>query len=255
MSGQREGRATYLGASDVTSTNDLVPPRRVLAVGAHPDDIEFGMGATLAKWHRLGTELVLVVLTDGRRGTWDRDMDLLELAVTRRHEGAEAAQCLGAAPPIALAVPDGELAVNDATVARLVVLLRRVQPTLVATHDPWTRDRLHPDHQAAGSLVTRAIVAARDHGYWPELGYEPTRPETLLLFETDRVNHLEHVERDDLRTKAQALACHRSQYPSSFGLALDSPDAEAAIEGMLESAHVSRFGHALIEGFHRIDDL
>lgn len=236
-------------------TSDLMTPRRVLAVGAHPDDIEFGMGATLAKWRRQGSELVLVVLTDGRRGTWNRELDLLELAVVRRHEGAAAARCLGAEPPIALDVPDGELVANDVTVARLVILLRRIQPTLVASHDPWTRDRLHPDHQAAGWLVTRAIVAARDHGYWPELDYEPARPDTLLLFESDRLNHLEHLERADLATKARALACHRSQYPSSFGLAPDAPDAEATIADMLEQAHAARFGDPLKEGFHRIDDL
>ena len=64
-------------------TVDVDPPRSALAVGAHPDDIEFGCGGALAKWSSAGTEVHLLVLTDGSKGTWDPQADLHKL-VRRR---------------------------------------------------------------------------------------------------------------------------------------------------------------------------
>ena len=65
---------------DTRTTVDLEVPARVLAIGAHPDDIEFGCGATLAKWSGAGAEVHLLVLTDGSKGTWDPDADPTVLA-------------------------------------------------------------------------------------------------------------------------------------------------------------------------------
>ncbi len=63
----------------MTVTVDLAVPQRALAVGAHPDDIEFGCGATLAKWADAGAHITMCVCTDGSKGTWDRDADLAAL--------------------------------------------------------------------------------------------------------------------------------------------------------------------------------
>ena len=76
---------------------DLPVPERVLAIGAHPDDIEFGCGATLAKWSAAGSEIWLLVLTDGSKGTWDPNADPAELANLRVNEQVAAAAGLGAA--------------------------------------------------------------------------------------------------------------------------------------------------------------
>jgi LmbE family N-acetylglucosaminyl deacetylase len=65
-------------------TLDLPIPERALAIGAHPDDIEFGCGATLAKWAAAGTLIRHLVLTDGSRGTWDPSTDRYELVVRRK---------------------------------------------------------------------------------------------------------------------------------------------------------------------------
>ena len=78
-------------------TAGVLRPRRVLAVGAHPDDIEFGCGATLARWAASGTEVVLLVLTDGSKGTWELDADIAALVQVRRVEQQAAARTLGAA--------------------------------------------------------------------------------------------------------------------------------------------------------------
>ena len=79
----------------MTSEN-LAVPDVALAIGAHPDDIEFGCGATLAKWAAAGASVHLLVLTDGSKGTWDEADDLDALVARREHEARDAAHALGA---------------------------------------------------------------------------------------------------------------------------------------------------------------
>ena len=57
-------------------------PRVVLAIGAHPDDVEFGCGGTLAKWSASGAVVHHLVCTDGSKGTWDVNADTVALVVT-----------------------------------------------------------------------------------------------------------------------------------------------------------------------------
>ena len=79
--------------SDRTITSiDLPTPKVALAIGAHPDDIEFGCGATLAKWAAAGCRIHHLVLTDGSKGTWNPDADITALIRTRRDEQTEAAR-------------------------------------------------------------------------------------------------------------------------------------------------------------------
>src|SRR5688500_5779342 len=133
----------------------LEVPARALAVGAHPDDIEFGAGATLAKWAAAGAEVHLLVCTDGARGTWNPDADLAALVVTRQDEQRAAAGALGASEDVVfLDWPDGELSSGLRQRWQVAYWIRRLRPDVVLGHDPWRRYRLHPDHRHAGLLVT-----------------------------------------------------------------------------------------------------
>nr|MDA8208720.1 PIG-L family deacetylase [Actinomycetota bacterium] len=75
--------STYFKESGTSSMN-IEAPKRVMAVGAHPDDIEFGAGGTIAKWAQQGCEAIFVIMTDGSKGTWNPEADPLELAVRRQ---------------------------------------------------------------------------------------------------------------------------------------------------------------------------
>ena len=92
-------------------TLDIATPERALAIGAHPDDVEFGCGATLAKWAADGCQIFHLICTDGSKGTWDADVDPAELVTTRRREQRNAAQTLGAGADsvVFLDWSDGEL--------------------------------------------------------------------------------------------------------------------------------------------------
>ena len=70
MSPNEPGQPSPASTADAV-TSELDTPRIALAVGAHPDDVEFGCGATLAKWAASGCVVHHLVLTDGSKGTWD----------------------------------------------------------------------------------------------------------------------------------------------------------------------------------------
>ena len=200
------------------SLRRLVAALVALAVGAHPDDVEFGAGGTLAKWADEGCIVHHIVCTDGSKGTWDVDADVTALAARRQDEQREAARRLAgerAGEVRFLGYVDGEL---DTTVdaSRAVVLaIRELRPDVVLSHDPWKRYRLHPDHRNAGLIVCDAIVAARDPHFYPDLGDRHHRPNHLLLWEADEPDHAEDVS-TTVERKLQALEAHESQFESTM---------------------------------------
>lgn len=199
-------------------SRDRATPRVALAIGAHPDDVEFGCGATLAKWAADGCVVHHLVCTDGSKGTWDVDADLGALARRRQDEQREAARRL--AGPHAgecrfLGYVDGELESDLAARSRVARIIRELRPDVVLGHDPWKRYRLHPDHRHAGLLACDGIVAARDPHFFPEHGVPHHRPEALMLFEADAPDHVEDVTHFVDR-KLDALEAHESQFESTM---------------------------------------
>jgi LmbE family N-acetylglucosaminyl deacetylase len=238
---------------------ELEPPPRALAIGAHPDDVEFGCGGTIAKWSAAGTVVDLCVLTDGSKGTWDPEADLGALVAARRIEQRAAADELGIRDIHFLDLVDGELQSGRAEQAAVCEVIRRVRPDVILGHDPWKRYRLHPDHLHAGRLTVDAIVAARDPHFFPERG-AAHRPSDLLLYEADVVDHVEDIS-GSVDRKIAALLAHRSQWRSTLGIDPGAPDADAQRRAFEERIRddAGRGGAAagiqLGEAFKRIDEL
>lgn len=199
-----------------TSPAQLEVPERALAVGAHPDDIEFGAGATLAKWAAAGSEVTMLIITDGSKGTWDRSMDPAFLVATRKDEQLAAARALGAAHVIHLDHVDGELQYTMALRAQICLQIRLQRPDVLLGHDPWKRYQVHPDHRAAGLALVDAMVAARDHLFFPEQGLHPHRPGAMLLWAADEPDHWEEAA-GWVDAKSAALLCHVSQGSTTMG--------------------------------------
>ena len=210
-----------------TVGRDLPVPASALAIGAHPDDVEFGAGGTLAKWAAAGCVVHHLICTDGSKGTWDPGQDPAELVATRQVEQRDAAKALGATGEVVfLGWPDGELDSSMRQRWQVAYWIRTLTPSVVFGHDPWKRYRLHPDHRHAGLLAVEGIVAARDPLFFPEQDVAHHRPDTLLLWEADEPDHVEDVT-GHVDAKLAALRAHESQFRSTMGVSLGDPAAES----------------------------
>jgi LmbE family N-acetylglucosaminyl deacetylase len=236
----------------VTVDVDLPTPARALAVGAHPDDVEFGCGATLAKWAAAGCEVHHLVCTDGSKGTWDAGQDLAALVAQRQEEQRAAAAALGARGEVVfLGWPDGELASGLRQRWQVAYWIRRLRPEVVLGHDPWKRYRLHPDHRHAGFLTVDGVVAARDPHFFPEQQVAHHRPDALLLFEADEPDHVETAGDDAVARKLAALEAHRSQLLSTMAVDLGSPEGEAQLAAFRDRAQARLAEHGALAGVPR----
>ncbi len=197
-------------------TSDLPQPKRVLAIGAHPDDVDFCCGSTLAKWASGGAEVSILVCTDGSKGTWDPQADTESLVAQRQAEQRKAAARLGVTGEVGfLGWPDGELESTLIQRSQVALWIRKLRPDVVLGHDPWRPYRLHPDHRHAGWLVVDGLVAARDPKFFPEHSLAHHRPQTLLLFEAAAPDHFESVG-GFFEPKLSALLAHGSQFETTM---------------------------------------
>lgn len=237
----------------------VATPPRALAIAAHPDDIEFGCGATLAGWAADGCVVHHLVCTDGSKGSWDPTTDQAVLVAQRQAEQRAAAAALGATGEVVfLGWPDGELEAGLRQRWEVAYWIRRLQPTVVLGHDPWKRYRLHPDHRAAGLLACEGIVAARDPHFFPEQAIAHHRPDELWLFEADEPNHVQDTTGFGER-KIAALEAHQSQLRSTMFIPDDDDgSARAAFRSRVRDDLIAvgaTAGVAEGEAFHRITEL
>ena len=227
-------------------------PRRALAIGAHPDDIEFGAGGTLAAWAP-DCEVTGVIVTDGSKGSWNPDESPAELVEARKAEARAAADRLGIARLVFLGEIDGELEYTPELRKTMSQLIRQHRPDVVLSHDPWQRYQLHPDHRATGWAVIDGVVSARDPLFYPDQG-PAHRPGALLLWSADEPNHAEDVGAT-IDKKIAALLEHSSQGETTMGDAQLGGDQQTAFRTkMVQRATESAAGtpYDMAERFRRI---
>lgn len=135
-------------------------PARLLVFSPHPDDAEFFAGGTIAGMARDGAEVTIVVVSDGRRGSFLMGSD--DLAARRREEAARGAAALGAGAPVWLGHPDLEL--DTLPPGRLreqfIRLIRQHRPEAVIAEDAFSPLEVHPDHRAVADAASDALSFA-----------------------------------------------------------------------------------------------
>lgn len=185
---------------------------------AHPDDVDFGAGGTVAGWTAGGAEVVYLVVTDGDAGGTADGVPRAEIARVRRAEQLAAARCLGVADVRFLGYPDGGVVASTELRREIARAIREVRPDAVLTHSPERNyDRIaqsHPDHRAVGSATLDAVYPdARNPHAHPELaaaGLEPWTVPAVWLRGSPQPGHYVDIT-DTVDRKLAAIACHASQ--------------------------------------------
>jgi LmbE family N-acetylglucosaminyl deacetylase len=197
-------------------------PKIAMSIHAHPDDQDFTVAGTLAKWAATGCEIVTVIITDGSAGSND-PMYAADykptLASIREQEQRAANAILGIKETIFLGQPDGELEPTVLLRKEITRLIRRYKPEVIVTSDPqavfYGNGYInHPDHRAAAQLALyAAFPSAGSRLLFADLldeGYEPHNVKRVYIHGAEKPDTWVDIS-ETLDTKITALKQHVSQ--------------------------------------------
>ena len=223
---------------------------QVMVVTPHPDDAEFGVAGTVARWTREGKDVIYVVCTNGDKGTSDTNMKPKELARIREQEQLTAAKLLGVREVIFLRHPDQTLEDTPEFRKEIVRLIRIYKPETVVTADPYRRYIWHRDHRIASRVTLDAVFPyARDFLAYPDLleeGLQPHKVKEVLLWGAEEPNYRSNIT-DTFDIKVAALRCHKSQI---------SDNPSSGLEERLRERHkilAKGEDYELAEAFYRVE--
>jgi len=222
----------------------------IMVVTPHPDDAEYGVAGTVARWTKEGKRVIYVVCTNGDKGSSDPNMTGEKIAKVRKKEQMAAADVLGVSEVIFLGHPDQGLEDTPQFRKQIVRLIRQYRPRLIVTADPYRRYIWHRDHRIAGQVVLDAVFPyARDHLAYPDLieeGLQPYKVREMLFWAAEDINYRSDIT-DTFDLKIAALRCHKSQVKQ-----LDVPNPEGWLRQRCRDIAKDE-DFELGEAFHRIE--
>ena len=191
----------------------------MLAIMAHPDDLEFSSGGTIAKWSDEGADVTVCIVTDGSTGTQDRDLMGEPLAGIRKQESEAAAKVIGVREVVWMGLPDGYVVYTLDLRRALARLFRKHRPHRYVVMDPapTIEDRFinHPDHRAvAQASLDVTPTAGTTPGHFPELleeGLDPWRGLREVWIAGAGAKPVVVDISATIDRKIDALMCHTSQ--------------------------------------------
>ena len=229
---------------------------QVLAIAAHPDDLDFGAAGTIATWTSAGIDVVYCIVTDGDAGGFDETFPRTEMGPLRRAEQTAAAKCVGVHDVRFLGYPDGRVEPTIGLRRDLARVIRQVRPERVVCPSPernYARvGTSHPDHRAVGSAALDAVYPdARNPFAFPELvgdeGLAAWAVREVWIAGSPAPNHYVDVTGTFPR-KIAALRAHESQTGHLTGL------EDRLRERLAATARSAGLGDGhLAEAFQRLD--
>jgi len=219
----------------------------ILAIGVHPDDVELGCGGTIISAVAEGKTVVIVDLTRGELGTRGN-------AETRMIESANAAEILNVSARENLSMADGFFQHDETNIRKLIVAIRKYQPSIILCNAP---DDRHPDHGRSAKLVSDAaflsgLIKIKTDANGKH--QDPWRPSYVFHYIQDRfiqpsfvIDISEHIEQ-----KMASVMCYGTQF---FNPDLDAPQTYISSPQFLESIRArammmgKRIGVQYAEGF------
>ncbi|MGJ9382015.1 bacillithiol biosynthesis deacetylase BshB1 [Salipaludibacillus sp. CF4.18] len=215
-----------------------------LAIGAHPDDIEIGMGGTIAKFVKAGKRGKVVHLTYAElssNGTVEK----------RQEEARAACEILGVGEHIQLPFADrGLLEARREIIEALVKIIRTYKPKFVFASA--TNDR-HPDHGHCGVLVKEAVFSAGIKNYLSEFSFRAHRPKALYYYQINGLINPDFLIDTTafIDTKFKALSCFESQFKATENDTVTTPLNSGYLERLKSRDHLlgAEVGVEYAEGF------
>ena len=187
--------------------------KKLMAIAAHPDDIEFGCSIAIYNFIQQGYNAVYVIVTDGESGFKIAHKPGKERIKIREKEQIEAAKEIGANKVIFLKEKDGNLQNNIKLRAKLVKLIKQYKPEIVFSFDPANKDFInlnlnHPDHRNLGEAVFDAVFAAKNKYLFSG---EQHKVDKIYFFGASKPNYFVDITKK-FNLKLKALSKHESQF-------------------------------------------
>ncbi len=199
--------------------------RSALAVVAHPDDMEYGAAAAVARWTGQGKRIAYAMVTDGEAGI--STMNPAEVGPLRRAEQVAACRAVGVEVVEFLGLPDGLVEANLDLRSRLCEIVRRHRPDVVLSinfRDSWGGPSWnHPDHRAVGRSLLDAVRDAGNPWVFPDTGKAWDGVKFIAFSGSPETTHAVDVS-ETFAAGVESLLCHKV-YLENLSGEMASPDA------------------------------
>jgi len=194
---------------------DLLKTDQLLCIQPHPDDLEIGAGAAVARMIQSGTKVTCLTVTDGSAGTYDSSVSQDDLIQTRYHETLKASEILGIKELLWLGFADGGNLPYEEVRTGITRTIRKIKPNAVLVCDPWLPYEAHSDHIRTGLAASEAAFLSGMPYFCPSLleeGFEPHTVSMIAFYYTAYPNTFIDVDKT-WELKLAAIDCHTSQFP------------------------------------------
>lgn len=192
------------------------PAKTVLAIGAHPDDLEFTCLVALKNLIAEGYEVTYLIITNGENGFKIPDYTKEKRIKTRRKEQLDAAKMLGVKKVLFWNYKDGFLRFTENLRKKLILLIRHLKPEIIFSFDPGNStfenlNLFHRDHRVTALAVFDACFAAKNTYIYGKMA-KPHQVSKIYFYGAALPNHFVDITKD-IDFKLSVLACHKSQFP------------------------------------------
>ncbi len=196
---------------------------RFLLIGPHPDDIEIGAGATVAKLAEMGKTICFLICTDGRFGSGNAPEGISEeeLAAMRMKEAVASAHALGVTDVRFLGLRDGAGYSMNELVHGIARVVSDFQPDILFAPDPFVRGESHADHLQVGQAARQIACFAPYPGIMQQYGASSAPVKAIAYYMTAHPNRYVGTGKYIKKQMQAIFDCHLSQYPKGCA------DAEA----------------------------
>jgi N,N'-diacetylchitobiose non-reducing end deacetylase len=220
--------------------------KTVLAIGAHPDDIEFGCPVTVRSYIEKGYEAFYIVATNGENGFKIKSMRSKDRIEERKKEAIKAAKLVGVKKVIFLDYIDGFLEYSESLRKKLTLLIKKIRPEVIFSFDPANLefDNLnlnHRDHRIIGTAVFDAAFAAKNDFIYPDKNGKHMVSQ-IFFYGTNRPDYFVDIS-DSVDFKLDVMRCFKSQFPNFENF------SKFLLENIISKDNKGRY----LESFRKID--